>query len=103
MPSSAAGVGTAGSSAHPVDGMQDAATLPSGQGCTAIAVWGTHRAAGLPYGRRAPLLEAQGLQGRRVECPCDPQPFALLIVTERRARARTEPPIQGARRHARRL
>ena len=64
------------------------------------ALDGHARAAGLPYDQGAPLPDAQRFQGLRIEGARDPQPFALLIVTERRARLRTEPPIQWARRKA---
>src|SRR5258708_4121927 len=40
----------------------------------------------------------RALQGLLVESARDPQPFALLILTESRVRVRTEPPIQRARR-----
>jgi hypothetical protein len=64
------------------------------------ALAGHALAAGLLYDHSTPLPDAQRLQGLRVEGARDPQPFALLIVTERRARLRTEPPIQWARRKA---
>lgn len=64
------------------------------------ALAGHARAAGLLYDHSTLLPHAQRLQGLRVEGARDPQPFALLIVTERGARLRTEPPIQWARRKA---
>ena len=69
-----------------------------------VAAWARHtRATEFSYDYGARLPEAQSLQSLWVEGARDRQPLALLIVTERRARLQTKPPIQRTRRKARRL
>jgi hypothetical protein len=74
------------------------------QATESVAALASHtRATDLSYDHGAPLPDAQSLQGLRVEGACNRQPFALLIMTERRTRLQTKPPIQRARRKARSL